>query len=370
MSTVHVGSCGDCGFRTKPTTEARAAYGLSRHSCDRHRAKVAGTARHQARLASVDRTPKPCLHKQASHEHGSYSAYVLDLCRCRPCANANRDYERDRQRQQAYGRWNGYVDAEPARRHVQSLLDAGMGLKRIIAVGGTNSGQLWKLMYGKTRPDGTRTPSKRIKPDVEQRILAIRLDLADGAKAPNVGTYRRVQALVACGWSMSKISARLGISRANFTPVAHGTRDVTVKTARDVAALYDELWNTEPPRDGHRDRIAYSRAVNYAAANGWAPPLAWDDDAIDDPCATPDLGETDGLITGRGRPAQHIAEDVEWLLSLDGIATTDQIANRLGISRSGIQKALAPDRANRPDLLATLNRNAELAGQTVTRRTA
>lgn len=370
MTTRHVASCDDCGFRGTPTTEARAAYGLRRHSCEKHLAKVAGTQRHQARLAKVDRTPKPCQHKVAEHIHGTYAAYVLDLCRCQPCANANRDYERERTRLQAYGRWAGYIDAEPARRHVQSLLDAGMGLKRIIAVGGTNSGQLWKLMYGKTRPDGTRTPTKRIRPDVAERILAVRLDLAAGAKAPNVGTHRRVQALVACGWSMSKIADRLGISRANFTPVAHGTRGVTIKTEKAVAALYDDLWNVEPPRDNHRDRIAYSRAVNYAAAQGWAPPLAWDDDAIDDPEAIPNLGETDGLRAGAGRPAQHIAEDVEWLLSLDGIATTDQIAHRLGITRSGIQKALAPDRANRPDLLATLNRNAELAGQTVTRRTA
>jgi transcriptional regulator with XRE-family HTH domain len=368
MATVHVAECDGCGFRTKPTTAARAAYGLSRHSCDKQRAKVAATARHQARVASIDRAPKPCQHKQAEHVHGTYAAYVLDLCRCRPCADANRDYERDRTRQQAYGRWAGYIDAEPTRRHVQGLLDGGMGLKRIIAVGGTNSGQLWKLMYGKTRPDGTRVPTKRIRPDVAQRLLAVQLDLADGAKVPSVGTARRVQALVAVGWSMSKIAARLGIARANFTPIAHGTRGVTVKTARDVAALYDELWDVEPPRDNHRDRIAYSRAVNYAAAHGWAPPLAWDEDALDDPQATPDLGESGPKRAGR--PIEHLVEDIEWLLTeVDAMATADHLANRLGYTdRSAIQNALS--RAGRQDLLDTLARNAELLGHGIRRRSA
>lgn len=159
----------------------------------------------------TDRTPKPCLHKIANHQHGTYACYVLDRCRCRPCADAHAAYNRERVRQQAYGRWDNYVDAEPARRHVRLLMAQGMGLKRIVAVSGVPSGSIWKLLYGKRQPDGTRTPSKQL-----------------------------------------------------------------------------------PPAIGHRDKIAASRARNYATRAGWAPPLAWDDIDHDDRPATAVLDD-DGL---------------------------------------------------------------------------
>jgi transcriptional regulator with XRE-family HTH domain len=232
---------------------------------------------------------QPCLHKVANHQHGTRNCYVLDRCRCEPCRIANRAYENDRMRQHLYGRWNGYVDAEPARQHVRSLMAQGMGLKRIVAVSDVSQGGLWKLVYGKKRPDGTRTPSRRIKPETERRILSIKPDLADGAVIDSTGATRRIQALVAIGWSQSKIAARLGLLPANFTPLVHGTRGVTVATARAVAKLYDELWDVLPPNEEWRDKISYTRAVRHAAAHGWAPPLAWDDELIDDPQATPAL---------------------------------------------------------------------------------
>lgn len=58
------------------------------------------------------------------------------------------------------------------------------------------------------------------------------------------------------------------------------------------------------------------------------------------------------------RRAEDVAEDVEWILRHDPYVTTAQLAPRFGYrSRSGLQKALE----KRPDLLATLARNAELA---------
>ena len=158
-------------------------------------------AREAAPRVHSDRTPKPCAHKEAQHAHGTYACYVLDFCRCHPCAKANRDYEAERVRQQAYGRWDNYVDAHPAREHIRTLTDQGMGLKRIVAVSDISQGLLWKLVYGKRRTDGTRTPSKRVRKDTLERILAIELDLAAGAAVESTGTARRIQALVALGWS-------------------------------------------------------------------------------------------------------------------------------------------------------------------------
>lgn len=267
-------SCRRCGWNGTYDTAGKANYAKRSHSCQRWLDKAASAERGRLRAERVDRTPKPCLHKIANHQHGTYACYTLDACRCQPCATAVREYERDRTRQQAYGRWDNYVDAQPARDHVRRLMDAGMGLKRVSAASNVATGVMWKLLYGRPRPDGTRTPSRRITKAVEARILAVELDLADGANVPNTDTARRLQSLVANGWSMSKLATLLGIGPGNFNPVITGRRpQVTVATARAVHALYLQLADQAPPEDTHHDRVAASRARNHAAARGWQPPL-------------------------------------------------------------------------------------------------
>ena len=216
MKTYTAGPCDTCGYTAGPSkTPALAAHGQRMHSCAKNLDKAAKRQRGLDRDAAVDRTPKPCTHKQANHQHGTHACYVLDRCRCRPCARANADYEKHRARRHAYGRFDTYTDAQPVREHVQ----------------------------------------------------------------------------------------------------------------------------------------------------------AWDDDTIDDPAAVPDTGDQGRRVNGR--PAEHVAEDVAFLLEQDPVATADQIAHRLGYAdRTGVQNALAPDRANRPDLLAQLARNAELAGHSGGRRVA
>lgn len=283
-------SCRSCGWSGTYDTPKRGDYAKRKHSCDKHREKAARAERHAARMAAVDRTPKPCRHKEADHVHGTYAAYVLDFCRCQPCVEARAAYDRDRHRQQAYGRWDHYVDATPAREHVQSLMAQGMGLKRIVAVSDISQGVLWKLVYGKRQANGSQTPTRRVRKDTLERILAIPLDLADGAKVDATGTTRRVQALMALGWSSAKIGRRLGILTSNMAPLVHGQRQVVKTTADAVRDLYDELSMTLPPQETHRDKIAASRARNMAKANGWLPPLAWDDERIDDPTYRPSAG--------------------------------------------------------------------------------
>lgn len=238
----------------------------------------------------IDRTPKPCLHKRANHQHGTNAAYVLDKCRCPPCCQARRAQDDWRRRQQAYGRYDKYVPAEPVRQHVRDLMAQGMGWKRVAETAGVSGSSMWKLLYGKTKPDGSRLPSKRITRANAEALLAVTLDLADGAileEAP--GVQLRLRALVALGWSMSKLAAHLGVTPTNAGPLFHGTRGVTVGTRRAVEALYEELSMRLPSEDTHRDKIAASRARRYAQQHGWLPPLALDDERLDDPGYRPIL---------------------------------------------------------------------------------
>jgi hypothetical protein len=139
-----------------------------------------------------------------------------------------------------------------------------------------------KLLYGHYAPgpggrngrgELLRGPAKRVRKDTASKLLAVQLELAPSANIDGADTARRLQALIAIGWSGAKLGAHLGILRANMTDLIWGRRAVSVQTAKAVHALYIQLADQAPPEDTKRDRIAASRARNYAKTNGWAPPL-------------------------------------------------------------------------------------------------
>lgn len=278
--------CTVCGYTTKPSLRLRyAKMAITRHSCANKLAADARYAKRRRRLLQPGQT-KPCLHKKADHQHGTHAAYVLDQCRCLPCKQSNRTYERTRNRAHTYGQYSGLIDAEPARQHVRNLQATGLGLKQIERLSGVSGGVMNKLMYGHPNSDGTRRPpARRVKPATAAKILNVRPGtdaLAPGLPVDATGTRRRIQALVATGWSVTRLGKELGIGSANFHAMLHRDQ-VRLCTSRAVTELYERLWNTPPPHETHRDKIAYNRAKGYAAARGWLPPLAWDEDTIDEP---------------------------------------------------------------------------------------
>lgn len=283
-------------------------------------------------MTTTDRTPKPCLHPVAQHEHGTYACYGLDKCRCYPCAAAQSAYEIARQKQHAYGRWDNLVDAGPVREHVLQLTAAGIGHKRVARLAGVGHNTVGQLLYGKPGC----SPSRRIRKETAAALMAVRADtglLAGGVNVPAIGTHRRVHALVALGWSQQKLADRLGMLRSNLGTMLRQDQ-ITARTARVVAALYDELWQTPPPEAVHREKIAASRARGMACRNGWAPPMAWDDDSIDDPNAQPD---TATRIANRKTKLPPV-DELRWLLDTgESIAA---IASRFGVSEDGVSKAL------------------------------
>jgi DNA-binding NarL/FixJ family response regulator len=52
---------------------------------------------------------------------------------------------------------------------------------------------------------------------------------------------------------------------------------VTARTAHEVASLYQRLWSSSPPLATDEQQAAADAARAYAEAQGWLPPLAWDD---------------------------------------------------------------------------------------------
>lgn len=99
------------------------------------------------------------------------------------------------------------------------------------------------------------------------------------ALVPAVGTARRLQALVAFGYTWLALENRLGLSRRSLRCIAVGTNSRVLRsTAENIALLFEELSATPGPS-------SYARKI--AARHGWVPPLAWD--SIDDPGELPNV---------------------------------------------------------------------------------
>jgi len=148
------------------------------------------------------------------------------------------------------------------------------------------------------------------------------------------GVQRRLQALMFNGWSLGLLSARLGCTR-QVTRVKLTRDQTTAATVAAVRALYDELWDQQPPETNRFERRNATMARRYARDHGWVPPAAWDDDEIDDPEAVP----ADGWERGAA-PRRYgvLAEDAGHLLRAGESAA--HVAGRLGISEGTLATVL------------------------------
>jgi transcriptional regulator with XRE-family HTH domain len=145
--------------------------------------------------------------------------------------------------------------------------------------------------------------------------------LADAA-----GTRRRVEALTYGGWSLTRLAGRLGWSRQ---VLQHKMRSAHVSSASaaKVRALYDELWDQAPPEGTKDEKRAATMARRYARDHGWVPPLAWDDDDLDDPAAVPVPGWDKTPVADAIRQAREQA----------GLSRPE-LAALVGVSRSAVQQ--------------------------------
>lgn len=334
--SVHL-TCPDCGHSTTSRTIGLAEHGMRRHSCAAERLRRERAER-VARRRTDSGPEAPCQH-DGRHPHGNRVRYVIDKCRCRRCRDAASQYQRQLNRRHAYGQ-DVYVDAQPARVHVQSLQVWGMGWKRIAHTAGVHTSVVWKLLYG--APTRNMGPSKRIRKTTADALLAVRLDLADGALVDATGARRRLQALATLGWSIQALADHAHVDRQRLDKALRN--DWIRKTTRDVvAALYDDLWNT--PATGGRSTATRLRAERH----GWVPPLAWDDDQIDNPAATPADTTTPNPADRRRVPAIDL-DDVAWLLRAG--EAPEHVARRVGARLYSIREAAK--REHRDDILTLL----------------
>lgn len=227
------------------------------------------------------------------HRHGEVrTCYVQHQCRCDACRDANRDHMRGYSKARAYGRYDtGLVPVGPVRAHMMVLAEFGLGYKRVAELAGLGVTPVRNIIWGRQEP-GPRYGElqKRVKRETAVRILAVQPvveNLAGGALVPARGTVRRVQALIAFGYSQSQIAVRLGVNDANLSGLriryerasAVGRQSrvkVSARTARAAVEMYDEMSVVLPPRGGHRQKISFARATRMGAERGWPLPMDWE----------------------------------------------------------------------------------------------
>jgi hypothetical protein len=266
------------------------------------------------------------------HAHGAnLNCYNSHSCGCDSCLNLNRTYTADVRKQRAYGRFDGeHVDGAAVREHLAYLLEQGIGAPTVSRLTGIST----RTIQGIRQDRSPRVVSRNAA-----AILAIHPTfdlLAGGAFVPSRGVRRRLQALIAAGWTQTRIAAEYG-DRPTQTvnQLLHGTDKVTARTFRDISAMYDRLSATPAPREGAA-RYAYVRAVRLAARNHWVTPLAWDDidndpqPPVADAQETVDLVAVELAVSGRRVRLNH-AERLEGLRRMHLLKWSNPlIAQRLG----------------------------------------
>jgi hypothetical protein len=171
----------------------------------------------------------------------------------------------------------GLVDMAEVAIHIEKLRNIGLGIDRIAIIAGVDRRNLCRALN-----------RGQIRGSCAKKILDIPLDwrlAADAAKIPNVGTMRRLQALNAIGYSYNLIGKHLGgVEVSNVWKYISGRqKSVTTAFARRVEKVFHEL-QLHPSLD---NSYPTRQARAHAQSKGWAPPLAWDEHAIDDPNAEP-----------------------------------------------------------------------------------
>lgn len=164
-------------------------------------------------------------------------------------------------------------------------------------------------------------------PDAREAHRIYRKRIRHGRITPGpvstIGSSRRLQALSAIGWTLDDLVPHCGLTRDTLRRIRSRIQTQMYRsTAARIRELYDELSGTVGPSQIARDR---------ARAAGWAPPLAWDDDTIDDPDAQPDLGE---------RPPKQQGIDLDEVAHLEaGGVSLHEIAKRLNVKIATLKDA-------------------------------
>ena len=216
---------------------------------------------------------------------------------------------------------------EAAQAHVQALTaQHGFSIRSIADASGVAAATISELNRGVC--SGLKVTTEKLILTVTAEKILNRPN-REGF-VPNIGARRRLQALMVIGYRHSDLSPKLGFNSALVLSQAGNW--ISRRKHDKVKGAYEQLWDTPGPSARTRGR---------AASLGYLPPLAWDDETIDDPSAEPEAADT-------VKKGEALVEDVEFLVRTS--ATAEEIEQRTGMAWPSIERQL--HRYGRADLIA------------------
>lgn len=269
MTTKRIVACADCG-------NERGHHGRGLCVSCYMRNRKAGTLLKFAPLPAAPRPP--------GGECGTYAGFATHRRHgeqaCQPCKDASTRYAKGHRHDRLHAR-RRTVPAEPVVAHLRNLLRAGMTQGAIARGSGVSPSAISDLLHGQSR----------IKQENAKQILSVRSVYCftprhehDEAFVPKTPSVLRIRALLALGWRHQDMAERSGV--LTHLILAQPSPAVTVRNHDRVRALYEALSMTPGPSQ---------RTRNRAARAGFLPPLALDDDRIEDPNYLPGLEVDDQL---------------------------------------------------------------------------
>lgn len=255
------------------------------------------------------------------------------------CADCQR-YNRNRMRLQVWARKQDMdegqkIPADETRERLNWLRKQGMSVTQIAEALGLSREHVGALSNGRMAMTTRRTA--KLVAGLEPAAYRTRWS------RDSAGTIRRVQALSCMGYSFKAIANMYGDVTGKYVSlqaVHHWTQEkaLTHAVADAIVIVYDKV-SMIPCEDPSAGRVA-----RQAKKKGWAPPLAWDDETIDDPKAKPDFG----------RVNQCLPDEAAVLLALSGKR------HLVGRELNNEEKRLAIERAC--ELGLSDSKTAELVG--------
>lgn len=227
----------------------------------------------------------------AVREHGTPRGYGAG-CRCLPCVDATRTYQRTAAAERRNDYRANWIDAFVVRDHIRGLLAVEAGTDRsdavitvgaIAAAAGVPIGLIKKLNSDAPDPRCHPLHHRAILATTEDDVRAVRTIPRTRGRRGIAGhretvdpapTWRIVDALTEAGWSPQALTAALGYARATHLPF---TREkVTAAQAKMVALLHESLDgdlappSVPPPR---RRRSGSAHDASDGADLQWARDL-------------------------------------------------------------------------------------------------
>lgn len=221
-------------------------------------------------------------------------------------------------RQRLHTGRHGYRGAGPVRQRVNELRAVGWTWSQISEAANVSAWVPIKIANGTT---------SRVLEETERKLLALHVTprASHRGVVNAAGTYRRIEALQWLGWPMRDLGQRIGLAPYTLSTLRSRGEPVSHRVALKVREVYEQLSHLEGPS---------RQTATKARRSGYAPPMAWDDELIDDPAAEPQGTDVDHAP----RLGLPLGDDLLWLAEVESVT---EIARRYGVRESSVKTAIA-----------------------------